>query len=46
MIYLKMVTKKLDKYIEDKNERKYKNLEVNVLKNTTSRNVLKNIKSY
>jgi len=40
MIYLKMVTKKLDKYIENKN------LEVNVLKNTTSRNVLKNIKSY
>jgi len=27
MIYLKRVTRKLDKYIEGKNERKYKKLE-------------------
>jgi len=27
MIYLKKVTRKLDKYIEDKNGRKYKKLE-------------------
>lgn len=28
MIYLKSVTKKLDKYIENKHERKYKKLKV------------------
>jgi len=28
MIYLKMVTRKLDKYIENTNGRKYKKLEV------------------
>jgi len=32
MIYLNRVIRKLDKYIEDKNEKKYKKLEVRVLK--------------
>jgi len=36
MIYLKRVTKKLDKYIDDKNGRKYKKLEANILKNARS----------
>ena len=36
----------LDKYIEDKNGRKYKKLEAGVLKNITSSNVSKNVKSY
>jgi len=39
MIYLKKVTRKMNKYIENKNERKYKNLEAKT-------NVLKNIKNY
>ena len=33
MIYLKKVIKKFDKYTDDKNERKYKKIKVNVLKN-------------
>jgi len=33
MIYLKKVIKKLDKYIDNKNGRKYKKLEINILKN-------------
>ena len=33
MIYLKKIIKKLDKYIENKNGRKYKKLEINILKN-------------
>jgi len=32
MIYLKRVTRKLNKYIEDKNKRKYKKLKDNVSK--------------
>jgi len=30
-----MIIRKLDKYIEDKNERKYKTLEASILKNIT-----------
>ena len=32
MIYSKRVIRKFDKYINDKNERKYKKLEVSILK--------------
>jgi len=39
MIYLKDVTKKLNKYIKNKNKRKYKKLEISV-------RVSKNVKSY
>jgi len=48
MIYLKMVTTKMNKYIEDKSERKYKKLEdsVRVLKNITSSSVSKNTRTY
>ena len=35
MIYLKNIIRKMNKYIENKSERKYKNLEVNILKNDT-----------
>ena len=38
MVYLKKIIKKFDKYIKDKNERKYKKLETNILKNIISRN--------
>ena len=45
-----MVTRKLDKYIEDKNRRKYikknQKLEANILKNVTSSSTSKNVKSY
>ena len=40
-IYLKMVNKKFDKYIKDKNKIKYKKLEVNVLKIITLNNISK-----
>ena len=46
MIYLKKIIRKLNKCIDDKNERKYKKLKVNVLKNITSSNILKNIRRY
>jgi len=32
MIYLKKMSRTFDKYIKNKNERKYKNLETNILK--------------
>ena len=32
MIYLKRITRKLNKYIDDKNRRKYKKLKTNVKK--------------
>ena len=32
MIYLKKITKKMNKYFKDKNERKYKKLKINILK--------------
>ena len=38
-MYLKMIIRKLDKYIEKKNGRKYKKLETNILKNTTSSSI-------
>ena len=31
MIYLKKITRKINKYIQDKNEKKYKKLEASVL---------------
>ena len=34
-----MITKKLNKYIEDKNKRKYKKLKTSVLKNIISNNI-------
>ena len=37
---------KLDKYIENKNERKYNKLKILILKNVTSTNISKNAKSY
>ena len=43
MIYLKRVTRKLDKYIEDKNKKK---LEIRVLKNIILSSILKNIRNY
>jgi len=46
MIYLKRANEKLDKYIEDKNEKKCKKLETHVLKNTTSSNISENTISY
>ena len=46
MIYLKKITRKLDKYIKNKNKKKYKKLEVNLLKFFTSSNVSNNLKSY
>ena len=36
----------MNKYINDKSERKYKKLEANILKNVTLSNVSKNVKSY
>jgi len=45
MIYLKS-NKKINKYIKDNNERKYRELEANILKNIISSNVLKNVKNY
>ena len=39
MIYLKRVIRKLDKYIKDKNRKKYKKLEINFKKNTSSSSV-------
>ena len=44
MIYLKRISKKFDKYIKNKNRRKYKKqkLKISVLKITTSSNILKN----
>ena len=44
MIYFKKITKKMNKYIDDKNERKYKKIETIILINTTSSSVLKMIK--
>jgi len=41
MIYSKNITRKMNKYIHDKNKRKYKKLEITIFKNTTSRNLLK-----
>ena len=32
MIYLKIITRKLDKYIMDKNKKKYKKLKYKILK--------------
>lgn len=46
MIYLKRVTRKLDKYIEDKMKENIKKLEANILKNITSNSVSKNTRSY
>ena len=43
MIYLKRVTRKLDKYIEDKHKKK---LEIRVLKNIILSSILKNIRNY
>ena len=37
---------KFDKYIKNLKDKKYKKLKVNILKNTTSINVSKNIKNY
>ena len=45
IIYLKMIIRKLDKYIEKKNGRKYKKLETSILKNVTSSHILKNTRS-
>ena len=39
MIYLKRITMKLNKYIQDKNRRKYKKLKANILKNIISNSV-------
>ena len=41
--YLKRITRKLNKYIEDKNGRKYKKLKANILKNVNSNNVSKSL---
>ena len=47
MIYLKRTIRNFNKYIDDKNERKYKKkLKVSILKNVTSSNISKNDKSY
>ena len=46
MIYFKKISYKFDKYIKNKNKRKYKKLEANILKNVTLSNVSKNVKSY
>lgn len=46
IVYLKKVTKNLDKYIEDKNEKKYKKLEARVLKCAASSSISKNVKNY
>ena len=46
MIYLKKVTRKMNKYIKDKSERYIKKLEANVSKNDNSSNVSKNARSY
>ena len=43
IIYLKKITEKLNKYIKNKNERKYKKLETNILKNNTLCNILKKV---
>jgi len=43
---LKRITTKLDKYIEDKKERKYKKVKASILKNITSNNISKKIKNY
>jgi len=45
MIYLKKIISKLNKYIKDKNRRKYKKLAI-VLKNVISNNISKNTKNY
>jgi len=45
MIHLKKIITKFNKCIKYKNERKYKKLKINILKNITS-SVLKNIKNY
>jgi len=46
MIYLKKIIRKMNKYIKNKNERKYKKLEVNILKNYTLNSISKNTKRY
>ena len=45
MIYFKKVTKKLNKYIEDKSEKNIKNqkLKTSILKNNISRNAIKKL---
>ena len=45
MTYLKKKTRKINKYIKNKNKRKNKKLKINILKNTTLNNVSKNIKN-
>ena len=35
IIYIKKVTRKINKYIQGKSEKKYKKLEINILKNIT-----------
>jgi len=42
MIYFKKTIKKLNKYIKDKNRRKYKKIKTNIFKNNTSNNISKN----
>ena len=36
----------MNKYVQDKSERKYKKLKANILKNVTSSSTSKNVKSY
>lgn len=45
MICLKKIIKKFDKYIEDKNRRKFKKLEARVLNNATSTSISKILKA-
>jgi len=44
MIYLKRITKKLNKYIEDKNIKNEKELEISILKNVISNDISKKLK--
>lgn len=46
IIYFKNIIRKKNKYIEDKRRRKYKKLEIIILKNIISSNISINVKSY
>ena len=50
IIYLKLIIRKLNKFIQDKSKKIYKKLEVNVLKNSNSSSISKKrwklLKSY
>ena len=46
IIYFKKITRKMNKYIKDKSEKKYKKLEISIFKNDTSSTISKNIKNH